>query len=148
MGMISCPQCGVANDDRLMTCLKCGAPMPRPTKAPWKLGLYVLSAFLIVPGILFLWAAPVANTAPRLIMGITMIVLGVIILLLGRSAGRSQRYYSETIENGGLVNGRQLTCKVCGATLGEDSLSLINGVPKLVCPNCKRPYHVEEEPKW
>ena len=148
MGIITCPQCGVTNDDRLTTCHQCGAPLPRPTTT-WKFGLYVLSAFLIALGVLFLWASPVANTGARLIVGIIMIALGVIfILLLRQAAARRRHYCSEGAGDEGLTDTMQLTCKACGAPLNEDSISMVNGVPKLICPQCQEPYHVEEEPKW
>jgi hypothetical protein len=149
MGMMSCPQCSVANNDRLTTCRHCGAPLPRPTKSSWKLGLYLLSCFLIALGVLFLWASPVANTGVRLIVGIIMIALGVIfILLLRQGAARRRRYYSEEAGDKGLTDTLQLTCKACGAPLSEDSVSMVNGLTKLICPQCREPYVVEEEPKW
>jgi len=113
------------------------------------MGLYALSVSLILLGILFLWAAPVANTMTRLITGIIMVVLGTIfILVLSGGGARLRRLYPEEAEDGEWVDVSQLTCNVCGATIGEDSLSLADEVPKVICPRCKHPYQMEEEPKW
>jgi len=149
MGMKTCPKCGTRSNEALATCYQCGAPLPRAIKPTWKIGLYVLSICLIVLGILFLWASPVANTGPRLLVGIVMIALGItfIILMRKRRAVARPRYLEE-VGNEGLTEGSELTCKFCGATLGEDSVSLIDGTSRLVCPQCKHPYEAEEEPKW
>ena len=133
----------------MAACQRCGYPLSRPSTSPWKIGLYVVSALLIGLGILFLWAAPVANTGSRLIVGMVMISLGVIMILLLRRGGRSaQRRSLEGAGDERSANAAELTCKVCGAKLGEDSVSLVNGRPRLFCPRCKSPYEVEEEPKW
>lgn len=146
---IKCPQCSAVNLENAGTCGNCGFSLPKPSRAPWRIGLYALSVFLILLGILFLWAAPVANTMTRLITGIIMIALGVIfIVLLSGGGARLRRLYPEEAEDGEWVDVSQLTCTVCGGTIGEDSLSVADEVPKLICPRCKHPYQMEEEPKW
>ena len=147
--MTRCPQCRTVNDDGVLICQHCGAPLPRRTTSPLRVGLYVGCASLIIIGILFLWAAPVANTTPRLIIGAIMTVLGVILILLLRRRGmRSKRKYQEEVQDIKAVDGSQLTCKACGATIAEDTIMFVDGTPKIVCPKCKELYEVEEEPKW
>ena len=147
--MISCPQCRTVNYDGVLICKNCGAPLPKRTMSPLRLGLYVGCAALIIIGVLFVWAAPVANTTPRLIVGTIMIALGIIfILLLRRRGTRSKHYPQEEVEGIKAIDLSQLKCKACGASLSEDTIMFVNDVPKLVCPKCKEPYKVEEEPKW
>lgn len=146
---IKCPQCSAVNLENAGTCQNCGFTLPQPSKPLWRMGLYALSASLILLGILFLWASPVANTMTRLITGIIMVALGAIfILVLSGGGARLRRLHPEEAEEGEWVDVSQLTCTVCGATMGEDSLSLSDEVPQLMCPRCKHPYQTEEEPKW
>ncbi|MHB1416069.1 MAG: hypothetical protein ACYC1C_12545 [Chloroflexota bacterium] len=110
---------------------------------------YVVSAILILFGVLFLLAAPVGNTGGRLAVGVVLIVvgLGIIVIVKLREPKPEQRIVHE-VELPGDLSLEQMKCRNCGAPLDQREITLVHGALNVRCPYCGAAYEIEEEPKW
>ena len=115
---------------------------------------YVVAGILILFGVLYLWSIPAAGSSqivPRLIVGVISLAIGVVIIWVVRTRGPApiqQITQQVDLEMPGDVNVEKLKCQSCGAELGKDSASLVQGAVMINCPYCGSTYQLTEEPKW
>lgn len=115
---------------------------------------YIISAILILFGVLFLMSARAeysANPGGRLITGLGLIGAGIALAVLLK---KSQPHPDQKIEIvqkidlAGKSLPEQMKCKQCGAPLSKDSVAVKEGAVFISCPYCQSTYQITEEPKW
>ncbi len=117
------------------------------TQSVVKATAYFVGIFVGFWGLVFLIAAGAANTLPRLTIGIALLAAGLFIIKFARSKVPEQRIVHQ-VDLSGDVHAEQLKCKVCGAPLDKDSITVKAGGVFVDCPYCGTHYQIEEEPKW
>jgi DNA-directed RNA polymerase subunit RPC12/RpoP len=84
-------------------------------------------------------------------VGIILIGVGVAIVWVVRTRGPAPiQQITQQLELGtpGEVVVEKLKCQNCGAELGKDTASLVQGAVMINCPYCGSTYQLTEEPKW
>jgi len=107
---------------------------------------YVSVVVLFSLGILFAWAASVANTGTRLtiaFISIASALLTLYILQRGKQTETVQR-----VEVSGPIKAQEITCPYCSAPLDLKLMKVVGGVPTITCLYCGRSFEVTEKPKW
>ena len=119
--------------------------------------LFVVAALFLGCGALFLlsaFSAEAADPFGRLCIGgilVSIALIGVTggVLLIVRARAADQKIEIEQkIDLTGDIATRDITCEKCGATLDENSVSIVEGAVFVKCPYCKAAYQIVEEPKW
>lgn len=107
---------------------------------------YLASAFLIILGLIFAWAASIQAALTRLPIAILMISLGVgIIYILQR---RQPSQVIQKIEVSGELKAKVIQCPFCSASLDPSLMNIVDGVPTIRCSYCGKQFQIVEEPKW
>jgi hypothetical protein len=116
---------------------------------------YILSAILILFGILFIIAAFgetftggwLAIGGILLIIGFA-IILAVSLLIKKPSSSSTQNQTTLQVNLPGDVNVERFKCADCGAQLTMDNVKMVAGAPMVECPYCDAAYQLTEDPKW
>ena len=112
----------------------------------------ILSAICYIFGILFIWGAfGTPFDSSSLMIGLIMVVIasGIMMIVTRRSkAEKDEKNVTYNIDLGGQTQTKKLVCDKCGAPLGKDDITLVNGAPTVTCPYCGVTYQITEEPKW
>ena len=108
---------------------------------------YLLAGLLGCAGLLFLVAGGQVNTAPRVIIGVVLLVVAVFLIFFARSKAPKVEVV-QRIDLSGDVSVEEMRCQACGATLDSDSVKVEAGAIFVSCPYCGTSYQLEEEPKW
>jgi len=112
---------------------------------------YILSAILILFGVLFIWAAfgPAFN-AGWFITGLITVLIGLALVWFGsrqKPAGQAENV-TVKIDLPANVSLDSFQCTNCGGALTTDNVKLVAGAPVVTCPYCNTSYQLTEEPKW
>jgi len=112
----------------------------------------IISAFLLILGLLFLIASPAGNTLPRIIIGAIAIVMAAGVLwlaVLKRTTEVINKVeLTQKIDLSGEINLENLKCKNCGASLDQKSVTVREGATFIKCSACGSDYEIAEKPKW
>jgi hypothetical protein len=148
MRSVKCRDCGNVNQAGTDLCEFCGASLPKAGQ-PWWFWLGALfAAALLILGLLFLWASPVANTASRVAIGVSMLLLGGVIIWRLNVRHKRHRQIEVILPQGVESESIGLVCRHCGRRLDAQSIVTDGEAPRLVCQFCQTPFEVKEEPKW
>ncbi|MGQ9680583.1 MAG: hypothetical protein ACUVV4_07460 [Candidatus Bathyarchaeia archaeon] len=107
---------------------------------------YLASAFLIVLGLIFAWAASTQAASTRLPIAILMISLGFGIIYLIQRRQPSQ--VVQRVEVSGELKAKAIQCPFCSASLDPSLIRIVDGVPTIKCNYCGNQFQIVEEPKW
>ncbi len=114
-----------------------------------KIVVYLLAAGLACLGLLFVVAAGQGNALVRIAIGIICLGAAVALAALVRLKPTHQTHVHHTrLDLSGDVSLQDLTCKQCGGSLGEKSISVKAGAVFVTCEFCSAEYQLEEAPKW
>ncbi len=112
--------------------------------------LYCIASVLMFLGALFLMAAPVQNTVPRLITGGILVVVSLAMIVITRMKTKAVYEVKATVELPAKIDLSQLKCKECGGKLTKESLHFDpnTGTITVSCPYCGAVYQMVEDVKW
>lgn len=107
--------------------------------------VYVLAGFLALLGLVFIVGAQ--GQAIRVIIGLILVfgAGGLVALLRLRP---SHTTVTQKVDVTGDIAVKQLKCRSCGGTLGEDSIEVKAGAVFIDCAFCGSAYQLEEEVQW
>lgn len=112
-----------------------------------KLIAYPLAALLGLLGLLFVVGAQ--GQILRLVVGVVlMLATGALIWLAQQRPKQVTTTVVQQIDLSGNVNLQDLSCRNCGASLSERSVSVRAGAVFINCEYCGASYQLEEEPRW
>ena len=106
--------------------------------------LYLISAGLIVLGILFIMAS--YTDTLRFLEG--LVFIGVALLTIYFSREKKPIEIKQTVELSGSPIVKEIKCPNCGAILDPKTIQVIDGKPYEKCIYCGNMFEVTEEPKW
>ena len=112
-----------------------------------KLVAYPLAAMLGALGVIFLAGAQ-GQVMRVVVGGVLLVAAGALLWLVRQSPVQSSTTVVQKIDLSGDVNLEQMTCRSCGGTLSNDSISVRGGGIFVQCEFCGSAYQLEEEPKW
>lgn len=108
---------------------------------------YVLAVALGLLGGLFVAGAQ--GQAMRVVIGIVFFTAaGALVWLARMRPAHSTHTIVQKIDLSGDVNLQAMTCRSCGGSLSEKSISVKAGAVFINCEYCGAAYQLEEEPKW
>jgi hypothetical protein len=111
--------------------------------------VYVLSAILGALGVIFVIGAGQGNAVVRIVIGILCLGAAAVMVMLSRLQPVQTTHVHQTkLDLSGDVALEQLTCKQCGASLSDKSVSVVAGAVFVNCEHCGTQYQIEEAPKW
>ena len=112
-----------------------------------KLVAYPLAALLAIGGLVFV--VGMQAQWPRLAVGVVLwAAAGALVFLAMQRPKQTTTTIVQKIDLSGDVNLEDLTCRKCGGSLGEKSVSVQAGAVFINCEYCGAAYQFEEEPKW
>lgn len=123
----------------------------------WNVILAIITGFFsissLIFGSLYLLAASVESTVPRLITGAILVVVGLVLILFTYLIASYQPKPREapsrvTVDLPAETRLQALVCENCNATLDPKSIKMKEGVIMVDCPYCSTIYELTEEPKW
>ncbi len=112
-----------------------------------KLVAYPLAALLGFFGLMFVVGSH-GQIATILVGVILLAAAGVLIWLALQKPKTPTTTIVQKIDLSGDVKLQDLTCRACGGTLGNESISVRAGGVFVNCQYCGATYQIEEEPKW
>jgi len=108
---------------------------------------YTLAVLLGLLGIVFVGGSQ--GQALKIVVGIVFFAAaGALVWLARMQPAHSTHTIVQKIDLSGDVNLQDLTCKSCGGSLSENSVSVKAGAVFVNCEYCGAAYQLEEEPKW
>ncbi len=112
--------------------------------------LYCIASILMFFGAMYLLAAPVQNTVPRLITGSILVVVSIVMIVITRMKTKAVYEVKATVELPPSIDLEQLKCKECGGKLTKKSLHFDpnTGTITVTCPYCGAVYQMVEDVKW
>jgi len=112
-----------------------------------KLIAYPLAAVLGLLGLMFVVGAQ--GQPLRIVVGvILMIAAGAFLWLALRTPAEVKHTVVQKIDLSGDVRLQDLTCRACGGSLSEKSISVKAGAVFVNCEYCGAAYQLEEEAQW
>jgi hypothetical protein len=85
----------------------------------------------------------------RVVVGVVLMLAGVALVWLARQRpSQTTTNVVQHIDLSGNVNLQELTCRNCGASLSQRSISVQAGAVFVHCEYCGASYQLEEEPRW
>jgi len=114
-----------------------------------KIVVYMLALVLAALGLLFVVAAGQGHAIVRIVIGIVCIGAAATLVALVRLKPTHETHVHHTkLDLSGDVSLQEITCRQCGASLSEKSVSLKAGAVFVKCEYCAAEYQLEEAPKW
>lgn len=114
-----------------------------------KVVVYLLAGGLAMLGLLFAVAAGQGNAIARIAIGIVCLGAAAALVALVRLKPTQETHVHHTrLDLSGDVSLQEITCKQCGATLSENSVSVKAGAVFVKCEFCSAEFQLEEAPKW
>jgi len=119
-----------------------------------RLILYVISAILILFGVLFLLGAFSPQGSPGwILIGLILVLVSFGLIWLASRVGARQPAMNNQnvtlkVDLPANVSLDTLKCKSCGGALTPDNVKMVAGAPVVTCPYCGTTYQLTEEPKW
>ena len=112
--------------------------------------LYCIATILLFFGVMYLLAAPVQNTIPRLTAGSILVIVGIVMIAITHLKAKEVVEVKTTLELPAGIDIEQLKCKECGGKLNKDSLHFDpkTGTITVVCPYCGAVYQLVDDVKW
>lgn len=112
-----------------------------------KLIAYPLGAVLGLLGLMFVVGAQ--GQPLRIVVGLILIAAAAALVWMSYLGPRpTNTTLVQKIDLSGDVKLQDLTCRSCGATLSQKSLSVEAGAVFVHCEYCGAAYQLEEQPKW
>jgi len=112
-----------------------------------KLIAYPLGAALGLLGLMFVVGAQ--GQPLRIVVGAVLMLAAAALVWMARAQPRTTNTtLVQKIDLSGDVKLQDLTCRACGATLSQKSVSVEAGAVFVHCEYCGAAYQLEEEPKW
>ena len=112
-----------------------------------KLVAYPLAALLAVLGLLFV--VGMQGQWPRLAVGVVLLLAAAALVWLALQRPKQTTHtVVQKIDLSGDVSLQDMTCRSCGGSLGQKSISVRAGAVFVNCEYCGVAYQLEEEPKW
>ena len=114
-----------------------------------KLVVYLLATGLAILGGLFVVAAGQGNAVVRIAIGVVCLGAAAALVALVRLKPTHETHVHHTqLDLSGDVSLQEITCKQCGATLSQKSISVKAGAVFVACEFCSAEYQLEEAPQW
>ncbi|MBN1589932.1 MAG: hypothetical protein JW888_10490 [Pirellulales bacterium] len=108
---------------------------------------YLLAAMLGVLGLIFVAGAP--GQPMRIAVGVVIwVAAGALVWLAMHRVPHSTTTVVQKIDLSGNVHLQDLTCRTCGGSLSDKSVSVRAGAVFVNCEYCGAAYQLEEDPKW
>ena len=112
-----------------------------------KLIAYPLAALLGLLGLVFVVGAQ--GQIMRIVVGVVlMAAAGALVWMAMQRPKQMTHTVVQKIDLSGDVSLQDMTCRSCGGTLGQESISVRAGAVFVDCQYCGAAYQLEEEPKW
>ena len=109
--------------------------------------VYPLAGVLALLGLIFVLAAGQGNAVARILIGGICLVAAAALIAVVRMKPVTHVHHTK-LDLPGDVSLQEITCKKCGATLSQKSLSIAAGAVFVKCEFCGAEYQMEEAPKW
>ncbi len=108
---------------------------------------YVIGAMVGLLGLAFVIGNQ--GVTMRIVVGLVLLgAAGALVVAARLRPKVEQRNIVQRVDVSGNLKASELTCKQCGATLGNDDVKVAGGVAVVSCGYCKASYQLEEEPQW
>jgi Zn finger protein HypA/HybF involved in hydrogenase expression len=112
-----------------------------------KVVAYLLAVLLGLLGLVFVVGAQ--GLIVRVVVGVVLLIAaGALVWLARQQTKHVTTTVVQKIDLSGDVNVQELTCRSCGGTLSQESVTVRAGAVFVNCPYCDASYQLEEEPKW
>jgi len=116
-------------------------------------GLLVFVAIcLVLMGAVFIIASGVEDTVIGVVLALVAVGMFAFVYRLEKMEASKPTVVNQTfnvkMEGSGKLEEKQMTCKSCGAPLGEKDLTVVEGGIMVKCPYCGATHALEEAPKW
>jgi len=108
----------------------------------------VAAAVLFFFAVIFALAASVQATSARLATSSILFIVGLAVIAGIYYTTRKPKTVIQRLEVSGQMQGAQIKCPNCGASINADQIKIVSGVPYVKCPYCGTTFEVTEEPKW
>ena len=107
--------------------------------------VYILAGFLALLGVVFIVGAQ--GQSIRIVIGVILLLGGGGLIGLLRLRPRHTTV-SQKVDVSGDIALKQLKCRSCGGTLGNDSIEVKAGAVFVDCAFCGASYRLEEDVRW
>ena len=112
-----------------------------------KIVAYPLAVLLGILGLVFVVGAQ--GQIVRVVVGVVlMAAAGTLVWLARQQTKHVTTTVIQKIDLSGDVNVQDMTCRSCGGSLNERSVTVKAGAVFVNCEYCGVAYQLEEEPKW